>query len=571
MNDTSECSYAMLKALYDYEDSSSERTLDFKTNDEFFIYRDIADKKSWCLVINHSGDLGYVPYNYIKTIYVKDSHVLNFLDKCLLTVEKKLNINDNSSGQYKLYESLLRRQKKIKQKTVYNTLDTPVQDKTIDKCNQTELLEKTVNNTKTNSSISKEITVPDIYEIVQQVRNHTGLSYNFSQVAVSVVIQYLSNLVDEPANSSLNSVCDILDAFPPTNSALPAECLENTKDGQCMQQLLEYLTAAKEDSQQRSWQVYDDHVQIEDCLIELTSILKNADPLVINHILKVDQYVSINNLLEYYQMELRWVIQKRLLEIFSELCKLNFVVVEVIINSILPMELARDIQNDKDDFNKQMVLAEFLTLILSVGETLPLSCFEYMNLDFVTKILNDIEDNNHKSPNDEKKTECLINLLLSYNLQFSKIESNLTLTGLAKRDNAKVLTENLLILLNTEKDPVQILNLKKKPKNSVEKLLNDILAYPKTAKLIYLNDIEVLVDIILRQLLNIPSEELARTSYLELCKNVIFNTEYLDSGHKLLDLNNCLQEILADDISCSKDQDMCIINEIYSKYPESFN
>jgi len=50
-----------------------------------------------------------------------------------LTVEKKLNINDNSSGQYKLYESLLRRQKKIKQKTVYNTLDTPVQDKTIDK------------------------------------------------------------------------------------------------------------------------------------------------------------------------------------------------------------------------------------------------------------------------------------------------------------------------------------------------------------------------------------------------------------------------------------------------------
>jgi len=75
---------------------------------------------------------------------------------------------------------------------------------------------------------------------------------------------------------------------------------------------------------------------------------------------------------------------------------------------------------------------------------------EYMNLDFVTKILNDIEDNNLKSPNDEKKTECLINLLLSYNLQFSKIESNLTLTGLAKRDNAKVLTENLLILLNTE-------------------------------------------------------------------------------------------------------------------------
>lgn len=73
-----------------------------------------------------------------------------------------------------------------------------------------------------------------------------------------------------------------------------------------------------------------------------------------------------------------------------------------------------------------------------------------MNVDFVTKILSDIEDNELKSPNDEKKTECMINLLLSYNLQFSKIESNTTLKGLAQRNNAKVLTENLLILFNTE-------------------------------------------------------------------------------------------------------------------------
>lgn len=73
-----------------------------------------------------------------------------------------------------------------------------------------------------------------------------------------------------------------------------------------------------------------------------------------------------------------------------------------------------------------------------------------MNVEFVTKILSDIEDNEPKSPNDEKKTECMINLLLSYNLQFSKIESNTTLKGLAQRNNAKVLTENLLILFNTE-------------------------------------------------------------------------------------------------------------------------
>lgn len=85
-----------------------------------------------------------------------------------------------------------------------------------------------------------------------------------------------------------------------------------------------------------------------------------------------------------------------------------------------------------------------------------------MNLDFVTKILSDIEDSEIKSTNDEKKTECMINLLLSYNLQFSKIESNITLIGLSQRDNAKVLTENLLMLLNTERKHNSFIILKTK-------------------------------------------------------------------------------------------------------------
>lgn len=35
----------------------------------------------------------------------------------------------------------------------------------------------------------------------------------------------------------------------------------------------------------------------------------------------------------------------------------------------------RDMQSEKDDVNKQMIIAEFLTLILSVGEKLPITCF----------------------------------------------------------------------------------------------------------------------------------------------------------------------------------------------------
>lgn len=77
----------------------------------------------------------YFIIHYIYFYQVKDSHVLKFLEKCLLTIQEKLDVNDFSSDQYKLYESLLRRQKKFKLRTVYNTLDTPVEckSKTIDK------------------------------------------------------------------------------------------------------------------------------------------------------------------------------------------------------------------------------------------------------------------------------------------------------------------------------------------------------------------------------------------------------------------------------------------------------
>lgn len=129
------------------------------------------------------------------------------------------------------------------------------------------------------------------------------MSYNFSQVAVSVVIQYLSNLVDEPVKSSLNNVLDIIDTFPPTSSTLPVECLENTKDGLCMLKSLEYLRAVKEDSQQRSWQIYDDYVHIENCLVELISILVgNHSLIILSFILynALSSKTNLNNFIIYF-------------------------------------------------------------------------------------------------------------------------------------------------------------------------------------------------------------------------------------------------------------------------------
>jgi len=69
----------------------------------------------------------------LKCYQVKDTHVLKFLDNCLLIVQQNLDVNDKVSDKFKIYESLLRRQKKFKQKSSYNMLDTPIQCKTVDK------------------------------------------------------------------------------------------------------------------------------------------------------------------------------------------------------------------------------------------------------------------------------------------------------------------------------------------------------------------------------------------------------------------------------------------------------
>lgn len=62
---------------------------------------------------------------------------MEFLEKCLSIVQQKLEKNDNSSNQYKIFETLLKRKKKFKQRIAFNTLDThldtPAQCETTDK------------------------------------------------------------------------------------------------------------------------------------------------------------------------------------------------------------------------------------------------------------------------------------------------------------------------------------------------------------------------------------------------------------------------------------------------------
>lgn len=67
----------------------------------------------------------------------------------------------------------------------------------------------------------------------------------------------------------------------------------------------------------------------------------NADANVSRYVLRQDRYNGVTILIQYYQMEARWTIRQLLLQSFGVMCSLDPVVVTIMLNSILPMELAR--------------------------------------------------------------------------------------------------------------------------------------------------------------------------------------------------------------------------------------
>lgn len=73
----------------------------------------------------------------------------------------------------------------------------------------------------------------------------------------------------------------------------------------------------------------------------LFCVQTNADANISRHVMSGDKYHGVISLVQYYQMEIRWSIRQLLLQAFGIMCSLDSTVVTLMLNSVLPMELAR--------------------------------------------------------------------------------------------------------------------------------------------------------------------------------------------------------------------------------------
>lgn len=72
---------------------------------------------------------------------------------------------------------------------------------------------------------------------------------------------------------------------------------------------------------------------------------------------------------------------------------------------------------------------------------------DHLGLDFLNFVYDVIES---PPDDDETITDIFANVVFALNLQFPKVDDNLTINALAERSNAKVFTQKIIYYLNRE-------------------------------------------------------------------------------------------------------------------------
>ncbi|XP_049776370.1 NCK-interacting protein with SH3 domain-like isoform X2 [Schistocerca cancellata] len=629
--DDSKQGHEILQALYDFR-ATFAKTLSFREGDLFVLHHGHTKQRNWWQVVNEKGQVGYVPSNYVATIQVGLERWHQFVENCLAVLKQEqaqsggslphdrqellklltgsdsaLQHNGSTDGRIaspipgkevaaKVAEqaatatmegavaevlaatvremnSFQLQETSTAEETVVKTLAVAMEKgdgQSVSPVHEHERVRQSARRTTSSPVLNEkhgslvEVDPKIAYQLVEQVRVQTQLSYDLSRVAVTTVVSGLCPLVEATCRPKLRS---LLAAVQGPLSA-PRAVLAETHDAYRLRVIFSELTSCKNDSQQRSWSLHEDEAVICDYLDELINILKNADVAVSQLMLSADRYQSVLTLVEFCQMEVRWSIRQRLLRAFGLVCGLDAGALSLILNSVLPSELARYMKSSSYNVPCLTLCAVLLSMLFSMGEAMPVTHLEHLGQEFVL-FLSNIVENPPETDVEEKLPDLMVNVLLSYNLQFSSSNENILLKALSELPVAKTFTEKILFLLNREEDPVRVFEHQPAPPHSVLKLFKDLFSLEVTAALFYTNDVKVLIDIIVRQLADLSPGEKRRHQYLQLCRLVMRNTAYEQHHHRLDDIRKCFTRIFCEesDLSCDDQQ---LVRDISNEFPQYF-
>ncbi|CAG0912685.1 unnamed protein product [Notodromas monacha] len=395
------------------------------------------------------------------------------------------------------------------------------------------------------------------HELVEAVRAETNLSHAGSRKAVAVVLKRLGESVRD-LSDGLSPILQHLDE----SWSLAPDLVSESRDAMRLRNAVNDLMVARFDDQQRGWHLHEDEPAILNCLDSILDIMSGADVAVTRHVVSEDSFSRIVDIVAYFQMETRRSIRLKILETLNLLCALEPKVIPVLLSSVLPLELIRqallvifllDIQSCKGDKERASRCVTLLATILSLGDRMPVHYFEQVTSNFLSWLVNHVVDDklDECDPMAEGlQIHCFI-LLLGLNLQYPRPEGNPIISELRSVSQAQPLTERLLLHLNRGEDPLDLVEVEgeKLRPDSVVKLLTDMFSDEKTSYLFYTNDVNAMLDMVLRILTDLPEDDVGKEPYLNLLHNVLAQTAYEENLHRVADISKCLKICLCSEKS----------------------
>ncbi|XP_064457869.1 NCK-interacting protein with SH3 domain-like isoform X2 [Ornithodoros turicata] len=570
----------LAKSLYDYE-SKDNRLLSFKQDEKFIVIEQLCKDPNWYYAVNEKGIAGFVPVTYMLKEESDSDRFLELVEKALDALQNTASCSkDENASCMSLQRKALRRLHHLKE-SLRNSSEGPLKDTPKETAlghqSPSDFLHEEysrINAEWISENLARAEPFPEAgsssagagdaldlpmlsAELIEEVRRETQLSHASSRNAVLAVLHGLAQRA--PRALPWGQLVDSVLASQDTEKVLVT-----SRDGERLRHVLRQLWYCKNDDQQRSWPIHEDESHIAGLLEELYTLLVDADPRVCREMIRADEYDCVTTLVLYYQMEPRCSLRVWMLRVFLTLCELDLQVVSLLLYSVLPLELARDLQANTDDIERMKYTALLLTVIFSTGENPPNNIYEHIGEDFVKFLVGLLE-----APEaEEEVAELAVGAMLALNLHQISEADNFVLRALrtGPRDSARALAQRLVLFLNREDDPARVLTHELNVPNSVLKILVELFADPATAELFYTNDVSVLVDIIARQLSDLQLGDKRRPLYLRLVGNVVKSTAY--EGHKHQELSRCFQAVLSSETVPAKEA--TLVEDVRLSCPQWF-
>ncbi|EFX75255.1 hypothetical protein DAPPUDRAFT_306850 [Daphnia pulex] len=513
--------------MYDFQ-APYDSTLTFAENDLFVVLKRNNKDHEWVHVIKLNGENGYAPANYLTVADCTKTQEIKHIDDILVRIASRRTV---SRDQAAVVENLKESREKLAKEL-------------------------------------EDLAAKQMYDLTSLVRQNTKCTFRQAQGAILETLKYFQeNVLPIP---------DGIDRILNTDTEkIPMEVRHCGVDSQHLDRLvgaiMEFASDQETDVSEETWN-------------EMLNLITHADPALLISALERHDCALILQLVHRLQAETSWRKRKPILAILFHALQLLPTFVNVAINSVLPSELARDIQTTctVQDTNKDRVYwsIRVLTVTLCCREPLSFAQQNELGENLVELLVNLLENESVSiATTDERDDECLtittaaMHLILALYRQFNivSLENNPVLLCLARRSMCDSLVEKIILLYNREDDPIkQYVGDDDNATDAVSNLMFGLFSGAETAKLFYTADLDVLLDVILRRLADYGPGDKRRSDALQLYYAIqrVKSPEY-----KKLDFAKCLKAISEESArlgspSKAMQQDHHKILQIYHEFPD---